>query len=122
MGCGASIDAKEAGAHKLISRVADKLGHVPLIGKLANMYHKEEEDSKKEGEVTSEALQWFIERDARTLSQAAAFVPWVIQHGVRLGTLKGNAVDVRCLFGCGITYFQYFLDRDLSRRRRCCIL
>ncbi len=57
---------------------------------------KASEEDRRPGILSSEAVQWFTERDSRTLAQATAFVPWVIQRGIKLGTVTDDTDSV-CL-------------------------
>ena len=65
----------------------------------------DEEASRKPGEVSAEAVQWFVERDQRTLAQSTSFVPWVIQRGIKIGTVSESTDSVVVYRGDGAVVF-----------------
>ena len=53
-----------------------------------------DEETRKPGIVSAEAVQWFVERDIKTLAQSISFVPWVIQRGIKIGTVTESTDSV----------------------------
>ena len=63
------------------------------------------DNERKPGIVSPEAVQWFLDRDMRTLAQARSFVPWIIQKGIRLDTVS-DSTDTSVVFrGQGAVVF-----------------
>ena len=70
--------------------------------------------------MSAEAVEWFMERDIRTMKQSLSFVPWVIQKGMKEGTVTESTDSVceciSCMWkslclGCGTSrgWSCYFL-------------
>ena len=55
-----------------------------------------EECIHKGGIVSAEAVEWFMERDNRTMTQSLSFIPWVIQKGIKDGTVT-ESTDSVCI-------------------------
>jgi class 3 adenylate cyclase len=61
--------------------------------------------SRKPGIVSSEAVQWFVDRDQRTFVQSISFVPTIIQRGIRQGTVTESTNSVVAFRGEGAVVF-----------------
>lgn len=55
---------------------------------------KVEEENRKHGIVSAEAVEWFMERDIKTMRQSLSFVPWIIQKGIKDGSVCDSTDSV----------------------------
>ena len=64
-----------------------------------------DDSTRKPGIPSSEAVQWFIERDQRTFAQSVSFVPWMIQKGILTGSVSESTDSVVVFRGDGAVVF-----------------
>lgn len=65
----------------------------------------DDDNARKPGIPSSEAVQWFIERDQRTFAQSVSFVPWMIQKGILNGSVSESTDSVVVFRGDGAVVF-----------------